>query len=200
MAKDDVEIPAKAPRKRRQLEGAPDLFLATWLANPDLVPGERRRLEDERKRRAAIAQRGRRVIGFVGELAGMTPQQRLRVGQLVAGADEAHHGDCIGATQQFHSLCRKHKVPIVSHPPSEPALRAWLTGVDRAERALPHDEAMSEIVREATVLIAAPKEAHEPAPTKAQGAWSLVRYARKRETPTKVVMPDGQLLGEETQQ
>jgi len=74
--REDVEIPARPPRKRRQLERSLDLALAVWATSEQLNPGERRRVAAERERRKALAKAGRRaVVGVVWQREGRTPQQ-----------------------------------------------------------------------------------------------------------------------------
>lgn len=194
--KEDVEVPARPPAKRRQLEAALDLWLAVWLSRDDLTPSERRRVEEEKARRKAEARDGPEiVVGFTGTRAGMTPLQRAFVaGFLLDHVAEAHHGDCEGADEQFHALCRRAGVPVVLHPPTAGDRRAWCDGAVRTEKALPFLDRNKEIVKASTVLIAAPKEGREPPPGRGQGTWSTVRFARSRRGAIRVVMPDGSLL------
>lgn len=203
MAKEDVEVPERPPAKRRQLEAALDLWLAVWLDRSDLTPSERRRVEEEKARRKTASRRPFPVVvGFTGTREGMTPRQRAFVMSALQGWQatgvlaEAHHGDCEGADEQFHGLCRQLGVPVVLHPPSAGDRRAWCEGAVRTEKALPFLERNKEIVRAASVLIATPKEGREPAPGRGQGTWSTVRYARSRGGAPRVVMPDGSLLAE----
>src|SRR5258708_990516 len=84
------------------LEAAPDLWLAVWLARDDLTLSERKRVGEERARRRAVATV--RTVGFTGSRAGMTPAQLEQVRALVRGADEGHHGDCVGADEKFHAV------------------------------------------------------------------------------------------------
>jgi hypothetical protein len=195
--KEDAPTPERPPAKRRQLEQALDLWLATWLARDDLTPSERRRVNDERERRRVHVPSV--VLGFTGTRAGLTPQQRATVRTLLAQRRviEAHHGDCVGSDEQFHSLCLAAKVPVVLHPPDDGKLRAFCSPFERSERARPYLERNKDIVRVAQLLIAAPKEAREPAPGRGQGTWSTVRYARQRGTLLCVVMPNGETGGSE---
>jgi len=195
--RDDVEIPERPPRKRRHMEQALDLWLATWLAREDLTPSERRRCEAEREARKQRQGRAKVRVGFSGTRAGMTPQQRKRIRELIERGDisEAHHGDCIGADQGLHDMLyavRAREFEIVIHPPEDARFRAYCRG-DRTEPAKPYLERNKDIVRASTVLWAAPKEASEPEPARGQGTWSTIRYARKRGVPVLVVMPDGSI-------
>jgi hypothetical protein len=134
-------------------------------------------------------------IGFTGSRAGMTPAQKRRVDELlrVMKPSEAHHGDCVGCDADFHNLCLGRGVPVVIHPPKNPKQRAYCKGAGRTQPARPYLDRNKDIVNDTTVLIACPKEDHEPAPARGQGTWSTVRYARKMGKTTIVVMPDGKM-------
>jgi hypothetical protein len=193
--KDDVgPAPEAVPSKRAALKAAPDLWIAQWLARESTKPSQRRKLEDEKKRRRRAP---RPTVGFTGSREGMTPAQRRTVERLVSelAPGEAHHGDCVGADETFHSICRRAKVPVVGHPPQGNRLRAFCT-FDREEPAKPYLERDKDVVRAATVLVATPKEEREPTSTVGHGTWTTVRYARERGVPARVVLPDGSLLGE----
>ena len=195
--KEDAPTPEAVPRKRRQLEQALDRWLAEWLARDDLTPSERRRVEEERDERRRRSGLERRVVGFTGTRAGMTPQQRRRFTELLAGADEFHHGDCLGADEQAHRIAYNLDIPVVIHPPENGHQRAWCKGAVRVEKAKPFLERNHDIVRGSTELIATPKELREPAPGRGQGTWSTVRFARKRGIARATVMPNGQLQEEQ---
>lgn len=197
MKQDVIEdMPERPPRKRRQLEAVPDVWIAMWLAYGALTPSERRKLEEEKARRKAPSVR--RVVGFTGTRAGLTPVQRDRVSALLAGADEGRHGDCVGGDETFHGLCLDAGIPVVLHPPEDARLRAHCRGALRVEPSKPFLERDKDIVRESTELIAAPKETREPSSTRGSGTWFTVRYARKRGAPVKIIMPNGELQGEST--
>lgn len=192
--KEDVEIPERPPRKRRQMEQALDVWLATWAAREDLTPSERRRVEDEQRDRKLRRQRERVVAGFSGTREGMTPPQRAQLRKLIAaGVDEAHHGDCIGADVAFHDDVTRAHIDVVVHPPEDARYRAFCHGI-RSEPALPFLERNKEIVKAATVMWFAPKEQREPEPGRGQGTWSTVRYARRRGVPAIILLPDGTVM------
>jgi FAD/FMN-containing dehydrogenase len=44
-------------------------------------------------------------------------------------------------------------------------------------------------VRQATAVVAAPKEPEKP--DRVEGVWEAVRYARHRRVPVRVVLPNG---------
>jgi len=88
--KDDAPLPDAVPHKRRQVETLLDRHIAMWLASPDITPSERRRLQAEKDRRKALTPEDR-VVVLVGR-EGMTPQQRARMAELVAGATSVAKG------------------------------------------------------------------------------------------------------------
>lgn len=87
MAKDDAPAPetSQIPRKRRALEGVPDLWLAQWLART-LKPGERRRLEAEKERRKALRKRESFAVTTVQGVEGWTPRQADGILSAAEGA------------------------------------------------------------------------------------------------------------------
>ena len=130
------------------------------------------------------------IIGFTGTRIGMTKLQQSKVMKLIVGADEAHHGDCIGADEQFHLLCFTADVPVVLHPPEDEKLRAFCPGAKRIEPPRPYLMRDRIIVDMCDLLVAAPKEDEEPEPGRGQGTWSTVRYARRSGKLFRVVWPE----------
>lgn len=120
-------------------------------------------------------------IGFTGTRHGMTKAQVTSVERCIywaAGPHEldivAHHGDCVGADEQFHGLCRRNtrSVRIIVHP-STHHLRAFCAGDETLERLPPLDRNAA-IVASSQVIIAAPYEDK----TKLRGGtWSTIRIA-----------------------
>jgi hypothetical protein len=167
--KDDVEIPAKVPTKRKVLESPAltlDKWLAVWAADPDQPPSARKRAQDERDRRKRLVP-DVRVGVIVGE-EGMTPAQRARLLELVAEAK---------ATELHYDAER------LTH------LRRLLLPLDDLNvKAILH-HGNQDVVRESTTLVAAPKDTEKP--NVVEGVWEAVRYAKHRKVPVRVVMPDG---------
>lgn len=170
--KDDVEIPAKVPAKRKVLENPAltlDLWLAVWANDDSQPPGARKRAQEERDRRKALVPDVRMGV-IVGD-EGMTPAQRDRVLELLSGAQPT----------EIH-----FRLDRVSH-----LRRVLLPIAQGSHREVPHvDE--QELVRASTSLLAAPKESEKPGTV--VGVWEAVRYAKHRKVPVRVVMPSGEEL------
>src|SRR5688500_19624512 len=80
-------------------------------------------------------------LGFTGTRHGMDPDQKAEVFKLLEEcvdlADaygqeiEVHHGDCVGADEEFHYMAAgfgKFIHQIVKHPPKDTKLRAYCRG------------------------------------------------------------------------
>ena len=129
-------------------------------------------------------------VGFTGTRIGMTERQMVELDLILTnlvyrGYAYAHHGDCVGADSEFHSLAKKHGYKVVIHPPSNWGLRAQCDG-DELRSPLPYLERNHEIVRSCDIIIATPKERIE---VMRSGTWATIRFARKLKKELKVVLP-----------
>jgi hypothetical protein len=131
------------------------------------------------------------IVGFTGTREGMTPLQLEHVELLMRMATEAHHGDCVGGDEQFHTIARKLGVPVVIHPPKDSKLRAFCEGAIKIEPPLEYLARNRRIVKAVDLLIGAPKEDNEPGVGRGQGTWSCIRHARNVHTTLVVVWPNG---------
>ena len=136
------------------------------------------------------------AIGFTGTRHGMTRVQLRAVEQLVADLTRgeppcwAHHGDCVGADAEFHGVVAAiDGARIVVHPgPAyDIARQAGCAGHERRE-PLPHMRRNANIVRESTVMIAAPYQETE---RRSGGTWATIRMARMAGKPLAIVYPSG---------
>lgn len=134
-------------------------------------------------------------LGFTGTQDGMTPCQIARVSQFLADYEikEVHHGDCVGADNQFNFLCRAFKIFIVIHPPSNATKRAFCGGYGQIRAPQEYLVRNHDIVRESECLLAAPKTEEEALRS---GTWATVRFARKLHRPVVIVRPSGEVLME----
>lgn len=132
-----------------------------------------------------------RQIGFTGTQRGMTGDQLDRVWRLLVefAPGTIHHGDCIGADEQIHSLAVvKGRYYIVIHPPSDAKKRAWCTNFTEARPEKPYLQRNGDIVAETTLLIACPDGYNERIRS---GTWVTVRCARRMGRSIVIVRPDG---------
>lgn len=138
-------------------------------------------------------------VGFTGTQRGMTVTQHAAVTDLLRGRTICgHHGDCVGADEDFHEIVRRQDwSTIVIHPPVDRAKRAFCAG-DGGERVAvtvllekPYLERNRDIVDVTVCLIATPKKI---TPELRSGTWSTIRYAAKVGRPYVVVGPAGLCL------
>jgi len=137
-------------------------------------------------------------IGFTGTREGMTDEQRRVVGFVVEwliarGATRAHHGDCVGADDDFHGIARRLGLRMVGHPPNETRLRAFCR-VDEEHEARPYLARNADIVRDSHVMIACPRVM---ATHGKGGTYRTIAMARESGRPLIVVYPDGSTLVEQ---
>ena len=133
-------------------------------------------------------------VGFTGTRAGMTIEQMMAVnlefGRLEAY--ELHHGGCVGADAQMHSIALSYRCSVVIHPSNLPNTQMPLKDLagPRVE-VLPERpplERNSVIVNAVDHLIAAPAGNHE---VRRSGTWVTIRGALKAKVPVTIVYPDG---------
>jgi len=138
------------------------------------------------------------IVGFTGTQEGMTSQQIAKVREFMISLNpiKAHHGDCIGADAQFHSICRDLMIYIVGHPGMDAkgySRKRAFGKCDEINPVLPYLERNQNIVNECTILIAAPEGYLEEVRS---GTWSTVRKARKANRALFIVFPDGTISTE----
>lgn len=129
------------------------------------------------------------VIGFTGTRKGMTSAQAAGVRHelVVAGATWLHHGDCLGADAQAHSIAVDLGIETEIHPPIGNSARAFCVGTI-TRRTEPYADRNRNIVSATALLIAASVEMQEE---QRSGTWSTVRYARRMGKPVVIIWPDG---------
>ncbi len=131
-------------------------------------------------------------VGFTGTQSGMNDRQALKlVGFLKALSapspiDEFHHGDCIGADEQFHQTVYDYEHTYI-HPPEDSKKRAWCFS-EHILKPKPYLERNHDIVDATDVLIATPRTSHEE---RRSGTWATIRYARERKKMVIVIYPRG---------
>lgn len=133
-------------------------------------------------------------LGFTGTRRGMTPAQRTEVARLLRDlpVDEFHHGDCVGADEDAHLLCRTYQptARIIIHPPSDPSLRARRRG-DEVRPELDYLKRNKRIVAETDAMLVVPRQAREELRS---GTWSTYRHARRLGRRTILITPAGTVI------
>lgn len=128
-------------------------------------------------------------IGFTGTKRGMTRDQKCcLIGILaVSSPDEFHHGDCVGADEQAHSIATNLTENVIIHPPIKDILRAFC----EAKTILPPKDYLDrnhDIVDACDLLVATPCTRYE---VTRSGTWATIRYARKRNKQIIIIWPEG---------
>ena len=131
-------------------------------------------------------------MGFTGTQTGLTDAQIELIVDVLSGLDEItemHHGDCVGADAQFYTIVRmlRPDAKITGHLPEDESKRAFCEN-DIECKPLPYLERNKNIVSEADVMIACPKQQKE---VLRSGTWATVRHARKTGVPVVLIYPDG---------
>lgn len=131
-------------------------------------------------------------LGFTGTQKGMTPLQQASFTKLSLdlGAEELHHGDCIGADAEAHYIALSHKISIIIHPPTDQSRRAFCEGAKEVRLPKTHFARNRDIVEETTVLVGASLVDH---PLERGGTWFTIRYALKKAKKVYVIWPNGML-------
>lgn len=119
------------------------------------------------------------IVGFTGTQVGMTDAQVRALSEWIDTSDiaEVHHGDCVGADQQFHEIVRllKPDAKIHIHPPTNSSKRAFCSG-DVLDPPRDYLDRNQDIVDACDTLLATPKEMTEQLRS---GTWATIRRARK---------------------
>ena len=134
------------------------------------------------------------IVGFTGTEHGMNTRQQEEVRNFFRRYShkscpfpitEVHHGDCVGADEQFHNIAKELGIYIVVHPPSNKRLRAFCDA-DEVRRPYAYLTRNRHIVDACDRLIATPYELVEVVRS---GTWATIRYARKIRKPHGIIYP-----------
>lgn len=119
-------------------------------------------------------------IGFTGTRSGMTHKQLfwLLFALNILKPKALHHGDCIGADAQAHTLALMLGVPIHIHPSINPNKRAFMSPWHSAWPPTAPLERNKVIVDLTNLLIAAPAQDYE---VQCSGTWATIRHAQKQD-------------------
>ncbi len=134
-------------------------------------------------------------VGFTGSRKGMTPvqQEKIRDRLMALEPYAVHHGDCIGADQDFHLLVQTTPRSVFTyihiHPPADPRQRAWCSGTTVIfHRPEPYLVRNHTIVQYSGILLAAPSGMQE---ILRSGTWATIRYAVQLKKRVEIFFPDG---------
>lgn len=132
------------------------------------------------------------IVGFTGTRHGMTHPQWEGVKRLLEEVEpyEVHHGDCVGADEEFHQLAMQLNLRTVIHPPIIHTLRAYCQG-DLVLKPKDYTARNRDIVQVSEFIIAAPPTEQEQ---QFGGTWQTVRFSREYNRPCKVVLPSGNVV------
>lgn len=129
------------------------------------------------------------IIGFTGTQRGMTVKQKRTVTTILTRfvATEVHHGDCVGADDQFDGVARALNFDVVVHPPIDPKKRAHVANDGKTTYLMPrsYKNRNRDIVNVCDLLVAAPRRSERLW----SRTWSTVRYARKKRKSIIIVEP-----------
>lgn len=137
------------------------------------------------------------IIGFSGTRHGMTDKQKeevmkeLRIVNSLTKKIEYHHGDCIGADEEFHIIVDDFENTII-HPPKRTTHRAYCKAktILAPKDYLPRND---DIVLACNVLIATP---HSMENTRG-GTWYTIGKAYREKKEVIIITPDGRCLTDE---
>lgn len=134
------------------------------------------------------------IGGFTGTHRGMSTQQKMAVEKILEACPihEFHHGDCVGADAEAHTIAKDLNIFTIGHPPSDPKSRAWCS-FDKILEPKQYLKRNMDIVKACDLIIAAPSFNVE---TMRSGTWATIRYARKHKRDIFIVFPDGSVKEE----
>ena len=135
------------------------------------------------------------ILGVSGTQVGATHIQKRMLHRVLLALGKVshfHHGDCVGVDELMHSMVLAHwdDVEVNIHPPINRTKRAFC----RPGKTWPAKDYLvrnKDIVDASTLMIFAPKECEEQLRS---GTWSTYRYAKKRNVPYYLVLPDGEVV------
>lgn len=140
-------------------------------------------------------------VGFTGTQHGCTEEQRRKLAHIFSELALAghlnttlHHGDCIGADKEAHTVAYYLGWKIEVHPPLKDDKRAhvektrlWSPSMVMHE-PVEYMERNEDIVATCEVIVACPKT---HAIVQRSGTWATVRRARAAKKRVVIVYPDG---------
>jgi hypothetical protein len=128
-------------------------------------------------------------LGMTGNREGISlaATERFRKFLDENNITEAHHGDCIGADQEFHNIVVSKGIKVIIHPPKLCSHRAYC----KSANVLEGEDYMirnHNIVDSCDTLVAFTRDNKE---IRRSGTWSTIRYAKKIQKNTIIIFPNG---------
>lgn len=131
-------------------------------------------------------------VGFTGTQMGTSDPQLGSLIEIVEGLDilQAHHGDCLGADEEFAVIVEtvRPETELHCHPPEDGKKRAF-TRYQISYPEKPYLVRNRHIVRASDLMIACPSGTKEI--QRGSGTWATIRYARKDGVPLVIIWPNG---------
>jgi hypothetical protein len=137
-------------------------------------------------------------IGVTGTRIGMSEDQKVALllfdleNDFTGNDLELHHGDCFGVDIAMASMFKSFGLKTILHPPLNNQYRAFHES-DEVREAKDYLVRNKDIVNECDVLLVFPKEMEE---VQRSGTWSTYRYAKKKNKPIVLILPDGSIKEE----
>ncbi len=141
------------------------------------------------------------IVSFTGTRHGMTVEQAFTVVQLLADLKptECHHGDCVGADDQFANIAHEMKLAlpslkIIAHPGESVGGESLRASSPHNDIVLPvkhyfaRNRDMVDLLQAGDVLIATPREATRQT---GGGTWYTTSYGLNKNVHVLIVWPDG---------
>ena len=135
------------------------------------------------------------VVGFTGTRNGMTDIQKEKVDGILQillikyPKLIALHGDCVGADDDFHKICRLLEIPIEIRPCDLVHYRAFCEKASvtyKAEKPMKRNRA---IVAQADVMIACPPNFERI--KRGSGTWATISFSKKANVLLYIIYPNG---------
>lgn len=135
-------------------------------------------------------------VGFTGTRLGMSVRQRQSIEILLwlLQPKEVHHGDCVGADEQFHRIAQQRKLRIIIHPPDNEKLQAkcMFESDDKTSFRMaskPYVDRNIDIIKTTDIMLAAPSGEE----VQRSGTWLTIRHAKGLKKHVIIVYPEGNL-------
>lgn len=137
-------------------------------------------------------------IGVTGTRNGANGNQLVKIHVLLqmcklSGAEEFHHGDCVGVDAQIAVLAGDLGYRVICHPPAKEDLRAFVPSAEY-RRPASYFARNRQIVDECDMLIVVPNctvaESKLPETKQRGGTWYTYNYAVKREKDLILIPTD----------